>query len=226
MGDTVRCLVRGPASRYPRGFLWLIPAWFIIAAAIVTAVAIKSGGGMPLWLGLAEIGGLAVAAVTALCVLATVRQYAFRANSHGIVLGVSTRRKRPKLRQLYLPWPDVAQLRLVRRRYGVLLEISLRPSAPVAHRRGPGSQAMVLLGALVMPFAFGRGRPALTMPVSNPPCYRVQICGLSPADLKQALAAVQPAGLPVRTLTKKIVLRSTLSSPGRPVSPQPPAPVA
>jgi hypothetical protein len=223
--DTVTCLVRGPASRYPRGFLWLIPAWFVIASVLVAAAA-KSAGGLPLWLATSEIGGLAVAATTAFCVLATVRQYAFRADRHGIVLGVSTNRKRPKLRQLYLPWPEIAQLRMVRRRYGVLLEISLGPSAPIAHRQGAGRQALLLLGALVMPFSFGRGRPALTMPVSNPPRYRVRICGLSPAELKQALAAVQPEALQVRVFKKKGALRFVVPARPQPFSQQPPTPVA
>jgi hypothetical protein len=181
---------------------------------------------MPLWLALPEIGGLALATITMFCVMATVRQYAFRADSHGIVLGVATSRKRPKLRQIYLPWPDIAQLRLVRRRYGVLLDISLGPSAPIAHRQGFARQAFVLLGALILPFGFGRGRPALTMPRSNPPRYRVKICGVSPADLKQALAVVQPAGPPARVLTKKGALRFTLSPARQPFSQQPPTPVA
>ena len=225
MDDTVKCLVRGPASRYPRGFLWLIPAWFIIVSAAVLAVVSHTSGRMPLWLGLPEIGGLALAAITMFFVLATVRHYAFRADSHGIVLGVATSRKRPKLRQIYLPWQEVAQVRMVRRRYGLLLDITLGPSAQVAHRQGFGRQALLLLGALVMPFGFGRGRPALTMPRSNPPRYRVKICAWSPTELRQALAVVQPAGLPVRVLTRKSALRITLPAPRQPFSQQPPAPV-
>jgi hypothetical protein len=226
MNDTVTCLVRGPASRYPRGFLWLIPAWFIILSVIVMALVRHASGQVPLWLGLPEIGGLALAAITMFCVLVTVRHYAFRADSHGIVLGVATSRRRPKLRQIYVPWPDIAQMRIVRRHYGVLLEISLGPSAPIAYRQGFPEQALTLLGALFMPFGFGRGTPALTMPRSNPPRYRVKICDVSPADLRQALAAVQPAGMPVRVLMKKGSFRLTMAPPRQPFSQQPPTPVA
>ena len=225
MNDTVTCLVRGPASRYPRGFLWLIPAWFIILSAVAMAVVTHASGRTPLWLGLPEIGGLALAAITIFCVLITVRHYAFRADSHGIVLGVATSRKRPKLRQVFVPWTDIAQIRMLERHYGLLLDITLGPSAPIAHRQGPDEQFLTLLGALVMPFGFGRGTPALTMPRSNPPRYRVKICDVSPPELRQALAAVQPTGTPVRVLVKKSALRLTTAPPRQPYSQQPPTPV-
>ena len=225
MTDTVTCLVRGSASRYPRGFLWLIPAWFIILSALVMALVNHTSGRMPWWLGLPEIGGLALAAITGFCVLATARQYAFRADTHGIVLGLGSKRKHPKLRQIYLPWQDIAQVRMVRRRYGLMLEISLAPSAPVAYRHGFGSQGLVLLGALVMPFGVGRGTPALTMPRSNPPRYRVKICDVSPVQLKQALVAVTPTGPPVRVLVKKDAVRFMMSPARQPVSRHPPTPV-
>jgi hypothetical protein len=226
MNDTVTCLVRGPASRYPRGFLWLIPAWFIILSAVVMALVSHASGRMPLWLGLPEVGGLALAAITMFCVLVTVRHYAFRADSHGIVLGIATSRRRPKLRQIYVPWPDIAQMRMVRRHYGALLEISLGPSAPIAYRQGFADQALTLFGALFMPFGFGRGTPALTMPRSNPPRYRVKVCDVSPAELRQALAAVQPAGTTVRVLMQKGTPRFTMAPTRQPFSQQPPTPVA
>jgi hypothetical protein len=226
MNDTVTCLVRGPASRYPRGFLWLIPVWFIILSVVVLAFVRHASGRTPLWLGLPEIGGLALAAITMFCVLVTVRHYAFRADSHGIVLGIATSRRRPKLRQIYVPWPDIAQMRILRRHYGVLLEISLGPSAPIAYRQGLADQALTLLGALIIPFGFGRGTPALTMPRSNPPRYRVKVCDVAPAELREALAAVQPAGTPVRVLMTKGTFRLTMAPPRRPFSQQPPTPVA
>jgi len=225
--DTVTCLVRGPASRYPRGFIWLIPVWFAIlsGAAVLVGTDASSTGQMPLWLGLTEVGGLLIAACTVLGVLATVRHRAFRADRDGIWLGVRTTRSRPKLRQVHLSWPDLAQLQMVPRRYGVLLEITLSPAARIAHRPSPGKQVLLWLGALGMPFAFGRGMPALTMPSADPPRYQVKICDRAAADLKLALAAVKPEALPVRVVTKKGALRFTVQPPGKPYS-RPPTPVA
>ncbi len=225
MEDTVTCLVRGPASRYPRGFIWLIPAWFVILSLAALAVGRSASGGLPLWLGLAEIGGLAIALGTVLCVLATVRQPAFRADKHGICLGVSTSRRRPKLRQVQLVWPEVAQLRIVPRHYGALLEITLGPAARIVHRPGPGRQALLLLGMLIMPFAFGRSSPALTSPRMDPPRYRLKICDMSSAELRLALDSVKPDGLGVRVLPSKAALRFSAAPPRKPFTRQPPTPV-
>jgi hypothetical protein len=182
-------------------------------------------GQMPLWLGVTEVGALLIAASIAVGVLATVRQRAFRADSHGIWLGLRTKRTRPKLRQVHLTWSDVAQLRMVPRRYGVLLEVTLSPAARIVHRPTAGRQVLLWLGALAMPFAFGRGRPALTMPASDPPRYRVKICDRTAPQLKVALATVKPAAVPVRVVTKKGALRIAMPPPSRPIS-RPPTPVA
>jgi len=226
LDNTVTCLVRGPASRYPRGFIWLIPAWFVILSLAALAVGRSASGGLPPWLGLTEIGGLAIAAGTVLCVLTTVRQPAFRADKHGICLGVSTSRTRPKLRQVQLAWPEIAQLRIVPRRYGALLEISLGPAARIVHRPGPGRQAMLLLGMLIMPFAFGRGSPALTSPRMDPPRYRLKICDIGSAELQLALDSVKPDELGIRVLPSKAALRFAVAPPRRPSTRRPPTPVA
>jgi hypothetical protein len=224
--DTVTCLVRGPASRYPRGFIWLIPAWFVILSLAALFVGRRASGRLPFWLALPEIGGLALATVTAICVLATVRQPAFRADQHGICLGVSTSRRRPKLRQVQLAWPEIAQLRIVLRHYGALLEITLGPEARIVHRPGVGRQAMMLVGMLIMPFAFGRGSPALTCPRMDPPRYRLKICDISAVDLQLALKSVTPDEVSIRLLATKFALRFSPAPPRKSATRQPPTPVA
>ncbi len=211
--QTITCLVRGPASRYPRGFLWLIPAWFAILGAAVAFASYRMAKELPLWLGATEIGALVISGMTLMGVLATVRRHAFRANAHGIWLGVLTNRNRPKLRQVHLAWPEVDQMRMVSRRYGLLLEIRLSPAARIVHRAGLPKQALLLLGALLMPVGFGRGQPALTAPVTDPPRYLVKLCEISPAELSAALVTVTPDALPVRQLPKKGALRFTIPPP-------------
>jgi hypothetical protein len=202
VADGFTCLVRGPASRYPRGYLGLIPLWFALLGAVVVLISRRLGG-LPLWFGAAELGGLLLAGLTLLCVLATVRRHAFRADPDGIWLGVRTRHRRPRLRQVHVVWAEVAQIRMVRRRYGVLLEISLGPAARIVHRYGVVSQAGLLLGAFFMPIGFGRGRPALTTARADPPRYLVKICDTTPGELRASLQSLAPPVVPVRVLSSK-----------------------
>jgi hypothetical protein len=218
--DTVMCLVRGPASTYPRGYLWLLPAWFVLISGAVALVSYLVGGQLPLWLGATEIGGLLLAACVAFGVLLTTRRMAFWADRHGVLLGSRRQRKRPKFRQAYLPWSDVGQVRLVPRRYGVLVELLLSPAAPPVYRPSLRSQAGLLLGVLVMPIGFGRGRPALTTPRLRPPAYRVRICQ-SAAELSRELRQIAPETVQIRTLGSMAALRLARVRPPRP--PKPPA---
>jgi hypothetical protein len=205
--EVVTCLVRGPASRYPRGYLWLFQAWFVILSGAIALVGRRLDGHLPLWLGASEIGGLLLATSSAVCVLLTARRLAFRADDTGILLGTRTIRKRPKRRHVYLPWSDVAQITLVPRRYTVVADIVLGPAAlwlPAPSRR---QQAALLLGALLMPFGVGRGRPALTMPRHRPPGYRVRICEMTAGELRLALHQVAPATSPIRVANSMAALR-------------------
>jgi hypothetical protein len=174
---------------------------------------------------LTEIGGLLIAACIALSVIGTVRHRAFRASSDGIWLGVRTAHKRPGLRQVHLSWPEVAHVQLLPLRYGVLMEITLSPAARIVDRPGPGRQVLLWFGALAMPFAFGRGTPALTAPVGDPPRYQVKVCDRTAAELKLALATIKPEALPVRVVAKKGAVRFTAPPPRKPYS-RPPTPVA
>ena len=221
MDEVVTCLVRGPASRYPRGYLWLFPGWFVILSVAVAVIGARVDGHLPLWLGVSEIGGLLVAMLAAMCVLVTARRVAFRANDGGILLGTRTIRKRPRRRRVYLPWADVAQVSLVPRRYSVLADIVLSPAAlwvPAPSRR---QQAALLVGALLMPFGVGRGTPALTMPRHRPPGYRVRICEMTAGQLRLALHQVAPEDVQVRVANGMAALRlmtphSRLPGPLRP----------
>ncbi|MBO0824450.1 MAG: hypothetical protein J2P27_11440, partial [Actinobacteria bacterium] len=113
MDDTITCFVKGPASRYPSGYMWLFPAWFLIFSGAAIVVDELLTGGLPLWLVASEVGGLLVASSTAVCVLLTAKRLAFRANGHGIMLGSRTNTRRLRMRSVFLPWQAVSQVCLV-----------------------------------------------------------------------------------------------------------------
>jgi hypothetical protein len=221
--DTVACLVRGPGSRYPRGYVWLFPAWFVIVSAIVALVSVGVSGSLPLWLGASEIGALFLATCIAASVLLTSRRMAFWADRFGVLLGSRRQRRRQKFRQVYLPWSDIAQVRVVPRRYGALVELLLSPAASPVYRPSLGSQASILLGALFMPLGFGRGRPALTTtPRLRPPAFRVRVCE-NAGELSRALHDVAPHPVQVRVLASMAALRQ--AGPRLPRPPRAPRPV-
>jgi hypothetical protein len=212
-------LVRGPASRYPRGYVCLIPVWFAVLGGLLALGIRHFTNPVPLWLLGTEIGGMVIAGLVLICVLMTVRRHAFRAGRAGVWIGISTMRKRPRLRQVHIPWADIDQMRMVSRHYGVLLEISLGPAARIVYRPGAAKQALLLLGVLVLPFGLGRGRPALTAARSDPPRYLIKICDVTPAEFRQALAVIKPPDLPAKVATRAAALR--YAPPRRQPTPRP-----
>jgi len=213
--DIVVCLIKGPASRYPRGYLWLFPVWFAILGGAVTVISFRLNGQLPLWLGASEIGGLLLAVLTAMCVLLTARRVAFRADGTGILLGTRTIRKRMKRRRVFLPWSDITQITLVPRRSTVLADIVLGPAAIWVPRPSRREQAAVLFAALLMPFGVGRGRPALTMVRHDRPGYRVRICEMPPGHLRLALHELAPETVPIRVVNSMAALRALTPRPPR-----------
>jgi hypothetical protein len=226
LDDMYTFLVRGPSSRLPLGYVWLIPAWFVILGVAVLFAGRELSGRLPLWLGCTEVGSMLLAGCTLFCVLSTVRRHAFRVSSHGIWLGVRTTRKRPKLRQVQLAWTDIAQLRMWPKSYGVLLEITLGPAARIVHRPGVAKRGLLLLGSLLMPVGFGRGRPALTTAREDPPRYLVKLCEVTPAELRMVLATAKPAATPLLVKTVKVPRRVTIPPPRRPPGSRPGGPGA
>jgi hypothetical protein len=207
LDDIYTFLVRGPSSRYPRGYIWVIPIWFAVLGLIVVLVSRRLTGNMPLWFGACELGGLALSCLVLLCTLGTLRRHAFRVSNHGVWLGIHTTRKRPRLRQVYISWADLAQMRMAQRHYGILLEITLGPSARIVPRLNAADLTLLWLGSLFMPLGFGRGRPAITAARSDPPRYLVRLCDVTPAEVRRVLAAVMPSDLGVRIVAKTGTLR-------------------
>jgi hypothetical protein len=201
--ENIAVLVRGPSSTFPRGYPWLIPIWLGIALAALWYGWHRAVGPLLWWYTALALAGLAIATLTLLAVLGTVRHLAFRADGNGVRLGVRTSRKRPRQRQVHLWWADVQRLTIRPRRYGALLEITLGPAARMVRRRGPFRQAALMCGMLVLPVGLGRGAPRLTEPRGDAPEYRVRLCDVSPEELGVALAAMALPAVQIVVMSRR-----------------------
>ena len=203
MDDSFAALVRGPVTRYPRGFPYLFPIWLAIVFGAVWIGWLRVIGPVPWWYGGTLVGGLVIAGITTASVLATIRHPAFRADRNGIRLGLRTERKRPRNRQAHLWWSDVRQLRIEPRSYGVMVEVSLGPAARIVRRRGPARQALLWLGMVLLPFGLGRGTPRLTEPRRKDPQYRVRLYDVTPEELGLALAGLALPAVEIIVISRR-----------------------
>jgi hypothetical protein len=111
----------------------------------------------------------------------------FEASSSGIRLGRSE-----KVREL--PWNEIQQVRTSAVKRGVLLEVMLSPSVPVAYRglsRQLGDLAFFSLPVVGVRLC----TPALLVPLPDPPRYRVPLIRVTAQELSDAFAGLAP-GLP------------------------------
>jgi hypothetical protein len=194
--DRYAALVKGPSVLFPRGFLWLIPVWY---TGIALALYLRAK--TPAWYGDAAQAGLALAALTLLCVLATMRNNAFVADATGIWLGLragATRRlgrRRRTLRQL--PWQQIEQVQILPRSYGARLDVILNEAAPIVG--WPRALARLATAGLllIIPISYVGRTPGLLSPRSEPPGYRIPLYDVTVAELRLALAQLAPAAMPV-----------------------------
>jgi hypothetical protein len=201
--ETFTALVRGPSSKLPRGYIWLIPVWFGGLIGVLWYGWARYIGPLAWWYCGLALAGLGLALLLLVSVLVTVRRLAFRADSNGIRLGVRTSRRRPKQRQAYLWWTDVQQLSIMPRHYGLMLEITLGPTAQLIRHRTLLRQALLMVGMLILPVGLGRGMPRLTEPRTGAPHYRVKICDVTPRELGLALAPLAPPQVQIMMLSRR-----------------------
>jgi hypothetical protein len=224
LDDSFAALVRGPSTRYPRGFALLFPVWVAAIFAAAWVAWLRVIGPMPWWYAGTLTGGLLIAGITASAVLATIRQPAFRADRNGIRLGLRTERKRPRNRQAHLWWSDVRQLRIEPRHYGLMVEISLGPAARIVRRRGPLRQVLLWSTMLIMPFGLGRGTPRLTEPRRKDPQYRVRLYDVTPEELGLALAGLALPAVEIIVISRRY--GPIMARRPQPAAPRRPAPAA
>jgi hypothetical protein len=187
-------LVRGPSALFPRGYLWLIPVWY---GAIVALAEFKDRP--PSWYGRIALGATAMAVLTVIAVLATLRSNAFVADEQGILLGLrgaAQRRFGRRKWQQHLSWNEVGELRIAARPYGARLDIFL----PASSRSG-ADQIVWRVGAAVLtvllPPACLFRTPGLLRPRSNPLRFRIPLYDVTPEQLQLALAPLAPPNVPI-----------------------------
>lgn len=193
-------LVRGAGPVLPRGFLWLIPAWYAAIAALVVL-----SRRTPAWYTPAALLGLLVAAVSLAVVLATMRNNAFAADDQGIWLGLrggATRRGRRGRRIRQVPWDHIDQVQIRPHSYGAQVDILLRPAAHIGHRPKALAEVARTILLLVLPAACIGCSPGLLSPRWSMPLYRVRLYDAEPRELRQALAARAPGTVTITVLVR------------------------
>ena len=219
-------LVRGSSAIFPRGFLWLIPIWYVAIAA-----AIKFKDRAPLWYEPMRwyepiaLGALLLAALTLLVVLSTIRNNAFLVDDSGIWLGLrggARRRFGPRRRRnRHLPWAEIQQIRIVYRRYGARFDVYL-PAVPASGRgrafwRVTATSLAAGLTVLIPPAYLFR-YPAILRPRMDRRRYRIPLYDVMPEELRMALLPLVPPNLPMavrprwRTRAMRRLRRSRLAT--------------
>jgi len=217
-------LVRGSSAIFPRGFLWLIPIWYVAIAA-----AIKFKDRAPLWYEPMRwyepiaLGALLLAALTLLVVLSTIRNNAFLVDDSGIWLGLrgGARRRFGPRRNRHLPWAEIQQIRIVYRRYGARVDVYL-PAVPASGRgrafwRVTATSLAAGLTVLIPPAYLFR-YPAILRPRMDRRRYRIPLYDVMPEELRMALLPLVPPNLPMavrprwRTRAMRRLRRSRLAT--------------
>jgi hypothetical protein len=188
-------LVRGPSAIFPRGYLWLIPLWY---AALIVLAYVK--GKLPSWYALCALSATALAVLTLIAVLATLRSNAFVADENGILLGLrgaARRRLGPRRRaNTHLAWDEVRQLRIANRPYGARLDIFLLPGSVSGRGHMAWRIAAACVTVIFPPVCLLRS-PGLLHPRSDPLRYRIPLYDVTPEELRLALVPCAPPNVPI-----------------------------
>ena len=83
MENRYAALVKGPSAVFPRGFLWLIPLWYLVLVAVT-----RYKGRLPSWYALCALGATLLAVLLLIAVLSALRNNAFVADESGVLLGL------------------------------------------------------------------------------------------------------------------------------------------
>lgn len=201
MQERLSGTVSGPSAIFPRGYLWLAPAWYAIATCGLALMPWPAG-----WFRLAAAAGLLLATATFMLVLGTLRVNAFWADHTGVRLGLPKTSSRPRgYRRVArgIGWPEIERVRLISTARGAVLEIMLGPDAlsrtrPAATTALDRARSWLLL--LIWPAWYARWPTGLTTALPSPARYRVPLCDCTVDDLRHVLRAFAPSSVTVAVL--------------------------
>jgi len=203
MQDGLSAPVIGPSAILPRGYLWLAPIWYLIAA-----MALALSPWPPMWFRITAAAGLFTAMLVFVLVLSSITTHAFTASEDGIDLGLPAFSRRRGLRRRdvrHLPWQYIERVRIAKRASGARVELILSPNATLAlrgYRHGSLRRAAGWI-MLLIPFWYLLCPTGLTSPMDGPPRYQVNLRGVTVDELRRRLRAFAPPDVAVAVLVRR-----------------------
>jgi len=178
--------VRGTYGTLPRGYPWVMLAWYAVMAALVPIFMVHS------WVGI--VAGLVVFGSGGLIVrwLRIARPAVFSADADGIRLGRDRH-------CILLPWRDIQEIRISPTAVGaggVTADLIMSSGAHVATSRVPPA-AEVLLALIPGSFLFLT--PPLVTPLAGHARYRAPLWGTTPSEVADALRHLAPTSVQIVT---------------------------
>jgi hypothetical protein len=213
MQDGLSLQVAGPSTIFPRGYLWLLPIWYVAAAG-----ALALSRWLPIWFRLSGVAGLLLAMLIFLCALGAITTRSFAADRHGVRVGLPSytrRHGRRRRRAKYLPWHQIDKVKIVRRGRGARIELILGADAPLALRgfqHGPVWKACRAV-LLLIPFWYVLRPTGVATPLEGPPRYRLRLRGVSAEGLRSELRVLAPPNVPIVVLVRRRVSVSSTTAP-------------
>ena len=217
MLEGVSVPVAGPSVIFPRGYLWLVPLWSLVAFGYIAL------SHWPVWFRADLAAALLIGLLMVLVTTASLSFRAFSADADGVRIGLpsSTKRRGRKRRTVrYLPWQQIEKVRIARRIGGVRVEFLLGPNATLAVRGFQPNPAVVVINRillLVIPFWYLTRPTGLTVPLEKPARYRVILRDTTVDEMRQSMRTLAPPEVTIAVLVRR---RPSVSSSARAALPE------
>jgi hypothetical protein len=203
MAEGVSVQVAGPATIFPRGYLWFAPLWSLAALGYIAL------SHWPLWFRADCAAALLLGLISFVLAISVLTFRAFAADHTGVRLGLpsSTKRRGRKRRTVrHLPWQQIERVRIARRQGGVRLEFILGPNATLAIRGYEPHPAVTVINRimlLLIPFWYLTRPTGLISPLERPKRYRVILRDTSVDEMRKTLRVLAPPEVTIAVLVRR-----------------------